>query len=353
MNKTPPPGMDADTLVALHATAADWFTRRREPDWTSADERDLQDWLAADPFHREVFESMGRTRQWLTRLQLARTAPGGERASAPSAATSATAASTPAPRTEPFHRRRTWLRGPALAPAAILLGALLLAPGWYLWEHTPRHSLSVETSRQETRQLHLPDGTRIDVNIASRLQLRYYPGRREVTLDQGEAFFHVAPDAARPFTVDAGRSRITVVGTAFNVHAGPPRLLVQVQEGRVSVLPDRDNPGAVALLLGADTGVAIDPLTARHQALRVEADGVGDWRRGQVRFRRAPLGEVAQEVSRYLGRPVTLASPALAQLPVSAFFTTATPEAFIQLLPDLVPVRVQRQPDGAWVVSGA
>jgi len=343
MNKTLPAGMSADALVDLHALAADWFTRRQEPDWTPADEQALQHWLMADPFHREVFDGMGQTRQLLGQLRTAH----------PPVPPQAAASRERAP--SPTARPGRWLSLmglPAFAPALVLLCALLLAPGWYLWDHTPRHTLDVATARHETRRVDLPDGTHIDVNIASRLQVRYYPRRREVVLEDGEAFFQVAPDTARPFTVDSGRSRITVVGTAFNVHAGPPRLRVQVQEGRVSVLPDRDDPAAVALVLGADTGVAIDPLTARHQALRVEADGVGDWRRGQVRFRRAPLGEVVQELSRYLGRPVTLASPALAHLPVSAFFATATPEAFVELLPDLVPVRVKRQADGGWLVSG-
>ena len=49
----------------------------------------------------------------------------------------------------------------------------------------------------------------------------YYPGRREVVLDQGEGFFEVAPDSGRPFTVDARQSRVTVVGTAFDVRTTP------------------------------------------------------------------------------------------------------------------------------------
>ncbi|KAA9173058.1 FecR/PupR family sigma factor regulator, partial [Delftia sp. BR1] len=47
--------------LQLHARAADYFARRREADWTGADERELDAWLAADPQHRSIFESLGRT----------------------------------------------------------------------------------------------------------------------------------------------------------------------------------------------------------------------------------------------------------------------------------------------------
>ena len=82
----------------------------------------------------------------------------------------------------------------------------------------PGYTLNVATDAGETRQLDLPDGSHVALNFNSTLQVRYYPRRRELVLNQGEGYFDVAPDARRPFTVDARQSRVTVVGTAFNVH---------------------------------------------------------------------------------------------------------------------------------------
>lgn len=347
MNKTMPPGMAPDTLVDLHETAADWLTRRQEPTWTGADERALNVWLEADPFHREVFDSMGRTRQLFGQLKQFR------------AETAGTAQAVPSPRTTPpapvaAPRRSFWgsiERPLAFIPAIAFICAVVVSGGWYAWDNTPRYRLDVATAAGETRLVELPDGSRISLNFASTLQVRYYPRRREAVLNQGEAFFEVAADAAKPFSVDSGRSQIKVVGTAFNVRAAPPQLVVKVLEGKVEVRTDQTAPEGQVLALGAHTGIAIDPSTGHHVPVPVQADTVGDWRSGQLRFRRTPLEEVAHEISRYLGKPVALASPDLAQLPVSAFFTTAAPEAFIQLLPDLVAVRVQRQPDGGWLVS--
>jgi transmembrane sensor len=64
----------------------------------------------------------------------------------------------------------------------------------------------------------LPDGSSIFLNRNSSLSYRSnFNGRgRNVSLT-GEAFFEIAPDAAKPFIIDAGNARVKVVGTSFNV----------------------------------------------------------------------------------------------------------------------------------------
>jgi transmembrane sensor len=233
----------------------------------------------------------------------------------------------------------------------VALFCALLVGGWHAWDNTARYTLQMATGPGERREVDLPDGSHVAVNFDSRLQVRYYPRRREVVLDSGEAFFEVAPDASRPFTVDSGRSRVKVVGTAFNVRAAPPRLVVKVLRGKVEVRADRDAADGPVMLLGPASGVSIDPVTGGHDTVAAPADTVGDWRTGQLRFRRTPLDEVARELSRYLGQPVVLASEDLGSLPVSAFFSTAAPEPFIELLPDLIPVRVRRQASGGWLIA--
>ncbi|SDY98435.1 FecR family protein [Delftia lacustris] len=353
MNKTPPPGMAPDTLVDLHEAAAQWFTRRQTAGWTGADERALDAWLQADPFHREIFDSMGRTRQLFGQLQQERV-----QAQAQAQAQKQVKAQRP-PAHEPARRRtapsamQTWPGRwrAAFATAGVALCCALLVGGWHAWDNTARYTLQMATGPGETREVDMPDGSHVTVNFSSTLQVRYYPRRREVVLDSGEAFFEVAPDASRPFTVDSGRSRVKVVGTAFNVRAAPPRLVVKVLRGKVEVRADRDAADGPVMLLGPASGVSIDPVTGGHDTVAAPADTVGDWRTGQLRFRRTPLDEVARELSRYLGQPVVLASEELGSLPVSAFFSTASPEPFIELLPDLIPVRVRRQASGGWLIA--
>jgi ferric-dicitrate binding protein FerR (iron transport regulator) len=78
----------------------------------------------------------------------------------------------------------------------------------------------METPRGGEYRLTLPDGSRVHLNARSSLE---YPEAfrgetREVRLE-GEAWFEVEADAARPFIVAAGAARVRVHGTRFNVNA--------------------------------------------------------------------------------------------------------------------------------------
>jgi transmembrane sensor len=227
--------------------------------------------------------------------------------------------------------------------------SLLAWGGWYRWDHTPGYTLQARTAPGQTQSIELPDGSRVALNVDSELQVRYYPRRREVVLDRGEAFFEVTPGPDRPFTVDSGASRVRVVGTAFNVRAGPPRLVVKVLEGKVQLRPERERVGGDVLLLAAGAGVAVDS-AGRHSTVVADADSVGDWRTGQVRFSGTPLAEVAQELSRYLGAPVELGDESLGRLRVSGLLATAAPERFVRALPALIAVRVQPLSGGGWLI---
>lgn len=72
----------------------------------------------------------------------------------------------------------------------------------------------------ERRQSVLPDGSKVWLNSGSRLYFinDFKGATREVRLD-GEAFFDVVKNPARPFIVHAANVDIKVLGTAFNVKA--------------------------------------------------------------------------------------------------------------------------------------
>ena len=324
-------------LALRHQRAADFFVRRREPDWTGADERELDAWLC-DATNRAIYDGLAVTALDLQQIRR----PGLSSDAVPRAPDGKRAAAAP---------RRPWLsRRKAWAPA--LLSALLLAGGGgYWWDHHPSYTLDVATGPGEMRAVALPDGTRVTLNFDSRLTVRYYPRRRDAELARGEAFFQVAPAAQQPFTVDSGTSQVRVVGTAFNLRSGPPQFVVKVLEGRVEVRPDRRRADAPVLQLGPGAGVSVDAASGRHTAVPVAADSVGDWRHGQLVFAQTPLAEVAAELARYLGRPVRVEGAKLAALPVSGLAITEAPAGFLRSLPMLLPVRVQDLGADGWRIS--
>lgn len=329
-------------LVQLHTRAVDYFVRRRDAGWTGADERELDAWLQADPRHRSLYEGLGRTE--LDLRQLRRPALASDAAAAPPAVAAATRAGQDMP---PRRRSRR-----AFVPALLSAAALALPGGWFWWDNHAGLVTEIATGPGEVREVRLPDGTRVTLNFSSRLQVRYYPRRRETVLDQGEAFFQVAADRSRPFTVDSGASQVRVVGTAFNLRAGPPALVVKVLEGKVELRPDRAAAEGRRLLLAAGAGLSVDSRDLSPHPVSAGADSVGDWRSGQLVFQQTPLAEVAADLARYLGQPVRLDGDArLAALSVSGVALTARPEVFLRSLPHLLPVRLVADAQGGWRIA--
>lgn len=335
-----------EQVLRLNRRAGEWHVRRQRPDWSGADERALNAWLAQDPAHREALDGIDRS--WREAAQLKAMFPAAY--GPPAAPAQAPRAGPPAPA-----QGRAWNalgRSHRPALASVFAVALLAAAGygWHRWDNTARYAVDIATMPGELRRIDLPDGSQVALNANSHLQVRYYPRRRETVLDKGEAFFQVAADAGKPFTVDSGSSQVRVVGTAFNVRAAPPEFAVQVQEGRVEVR-SRAHPEAPVLVLGPGAGIAIDPASGQRRSLPVAPEAIAPWRSGQIYFKRAPLHQVADELSRYLAQPVEIRGAALRTLPVSGLLALKEPERFLLALPSVAPVSVQRRDEGGWLIS--
>src|SRR5258708_24248903 len=84
------------------------------------------------------------------------------------------------------------------------------------------------TAIGERKPVTLTDGSKVLLNTDSRIQIDYSAEQRIVRLLQGEAFFEVAHNRARPFLVYAGANVVRAVGTAFSVHVQKSRVAVVV-----------------------------------------------------------------------------------------------------------------------------
>jgi transmembrane sensor len=308
--------------IAVDEQAADWFSRRAGESWSSREQRQLDAWLAADPAHARAFADMALI--WADFEHLPR----------PLLHTTTLPSLPPA---------RRWLPSRALAASVVLLCVLLAAPqNWFAAQ--PTQTLSVHSRPGEQRQVELQDGTRIDLNVDTRLQVRLYADRREVELLAGEAFFAVAPDAGRPFEVIAGQGSVRVLGTRFSVRRGNEHLGVAVESGRVALRPQAGK--AQQAVLGKGDGVDFDYRSGTLQQVRLTGEEIASWRRGQLIFRDRPLVQLLDELSHYRRAPVELVGAKLADRRVSGSLNIANPDAFLAALPQLLPVRVEHLGNG-------
>lgn len=304
--------------------AAAWFTRLGRRSVTTQSLREFRDWRG-EPANAHAYAQVERT--WSKAGDLARD---------PDILAATQAALRPRRTLKPTTRALLWAAPLATAAiaAALLLRPVLLPPAY-------------ETGTGEQRLVVLEDGSRVRLNTDSRLTVRFTPKARQIRLARGEAFFEVAHDPTRPFTVDAGQADVRALGTRFDVRRDPDAIHVTLVEGKVKVSEDA---GDRAWTLAPSQQLTVAP---RQPAAPRAADTARatSWTSGRLIFDGQPLSEAIAEVNRYAPRKVRLAAPALAARPVSGVFDTGDTQAFTAAVGALFDLKATRQPDGSIVLE--
>ncbi|TDS76695.1 sigma-70 family RNA polymerase sigma factor [Comamonas sp. JUb58] len=232
-----------------------------------------------------------------------------------------------------------------------LLGVTGLAcagwPAWQLWQQRLLWQGSLASGTGMQRSLDLPDGSQLRIDAASHVELRYRAGLREAQLLAGAAFFSVARDTSRPFVVQAGTVRISVLGTRFGVELEPDSVLVQVESGQVRV---EQLGSQQQILLQGQQSLQV-PLAESAAAWQVQTQPrPAAWREGELVFDQQPLGQVIERLGRYSTRKLQIDEGA-AQLPISGHVRIVQAERWLRSLPQLAPVQVKAQADGGLQIS--
>ncbi len=310
--------------MEVRAQAEVWYARLMAPDCSAQEREGFEQWRAQSG-HAEAFAATERLLAGVdvlavndprmeSLMQRARTRP---------------TASPHSPR-----RWRIW----AVAASVAIAVALGLRFGPVLLNGP--EPVQYATAGQG-RTIALADGSRVRLDVASRIAVSLGSKRRSVELLQGRVVFDVAHDAARPFVVRAGDGSVTAVGTRFQVQREGDGVMVTLAEGIVAVSRQstqdgkqhetRMRPGEQLEWSDRNVGWTMHP---------VDTKAVLSWTRGRLIFRGTHLAEVVAEVNRYSTRKLVLADPSLADLPVHGNFLAGDTGAVVAALKAVLPVRV-------------
>lgn len=220
--------------------------------------------------------------------------------------------------------RRIWQRTPARIAAALMLVVGSLAT-WRAMTSARGGSLSAPIGRDVTATL--PDGTRLTLAAGSRARwtASYGDKRRDIALD-GEAFFDVVHDSAKPFRVRSRDAVVEDIGTRFVVRAWPelPAVEVAVEEGLVALTDSvhaRVDRGTV--LRAGERGRLASGGQVR---ITSDAEAAIAWTRGQLAFDNEPLRTVLPAISRRFNVDVRADSALATRLLSARFAAQSLPE---------------------------
>lgn len=213
-----------------------------------------------------------------------------------------------------------------LRVAAILIGPIMLAIGWYIGtsDHSAKELVwnTVTAPRKHIAMCTMADGTEVWLNAGSTLS---YPNgdqldKREVKLD-GEGYFKVTKNAEKPFYVVTQQATVKVLGTSFNVKAYPEaeRLITTLEEGSIELFTQKSGNSSVVLRPGEQA--IYDTNLGKTEIMNVDALQFSAWRSDKFLFRDADLNTIITELERLYDIKIYIKNPELEKLRFRGMFS--------------------------------
>ncbi|MCU0074090.1 FecR family protein [Pseudomonas koreensis] len=231
-------------------------------------------------------------------------------------------------------RRRVRKLGSGLASVVAVVGLALFAGERYLpldyWLADQR------TATGEQRTVRLADGTVLNLNTHSAVDVRFDEKQRLIVLQEGEILVETGHGDARPFIVETAEGSMRALGTRFLVKREDAGTRLSVLQSAVAAHPQSDpqeqilREGQQVLIRhnGLDSVAALNP-------------GADAWTRGMLVVDNARLEDLVHELGRYRRGHLGIA-PEVADLRITGSFPLHdTDKALNALLPTL-PVQIEQ-----------
>jgi ferric-dicitrate binding protein FerR (iron transport regulator) len=178
--------------------------------------------------------------------------------------------------------------------AAVLIIAVGLGYLIFFLFRSPLAETSTEANVQS--EINLPDGSHVWIHSSSKIRYpkKFDKGKREVFLD-GEAYFEITKDPARPFLVHTHETITQVVGTSFDLRNFK-------KEGHVELTVFTGR-----VIFGSDKKVEVTPgkqvlfEKSNGKLHQKEVKGLNAlaWKTKRLQFEDTPIDEVLVDLTRY------------------------------------------------------
>lgn len=309
--------------------AANWYARLSSDQCTPEDRARFDAWHA-DPSNSAAFARMEATLAQMDALKRDTAA--------------LLALKLPSPG-QPSAPPRALMVGTAAAVAAALAIAAVVIqmPGASPQTEPAQLAEAVryEAGPGEIAQFTLPDQSALHIGSGSAVTVRYTSERRDVLLEQGLAYFEVAPDPFRPFEVRARSRSVVAIGTSFDVRLDGDRVEVTLVEGSVAI---GSSLAGRQITLRPDERYTFDGI--RETVMPIDAAADTAWRSGMLQFTDASLAEAVDRFNRHSARHLHLKDEALARMRIGGRFRTNDADAFAAALEALYPIRPEKRANG-------
>jgi transmembrane sensor len=304
--------MRRETSQEIDDAAAEWAARVDNGPLSPQDNGRLEEWLAGDSRRLGAFMRLRAVSIYSERAQALGSGFDPEKFGA--------SLDEPAIAFQrPTRRKFLLMTGSAVAASAAAILAFSLMPQGTLYE----------SELGQVRVVSLDDGSVITLNTNSRVRVNYTSDRRLISLEEGEALFDVAKNAARPFIVTAAGTWVRAVGTSFIVRkleATPVEVLVR--EGVVEV---KRAPAVAPVRMAANMRFVSSSSAAPAQPVVMPSGELNReiaWKSGRIAFEGDTLESAAETFARYSDTKIVIDDPSVRQEQITGLFDSSDPIGF-------------------------
>ncbi|MDB5031705.1 FecR family protein [Mucilaginibacter sp.] len=211
-----------------------------------------------------------------------------------------------------------FINNPRVIAAAAVVFVFLLA-GFFLYkskvlnQDTTIKYEQVSTHNGEIKSIELSDGSIVFLNSNSTLKYTddFNGDKRVVELLEGEAYFDIKHDAAKPFVVKTGNILTNVLGTSFNIRSIKyiNEVKITVTKGKVSVQSNYAEPARTSqVILIPDEQADINRNTGNIIKNKVKSADILNWREGGLYFDNENFRDVSAILETKFGYTIKFAN---------------------------------------------
>ncbi|MCS6968992.1 MAG: FecR domain-containing protein [Cytophagales bacterium] len=251
--------------------------------------------------------------------------------------------STPAQVTLQASWRRMWYY------AASVVTILAATAGLLYWYWLVPVEIATEVGKNYT--VVLPDSSTVVLSGNSKLRYARYWFKerpREVWLTEGKAYFNVnhAASDKHSFIVYAGKARVEVVGTTFDVVNRDKSVKVVLKSGalKMQVMEEKEESPAVTTMLqpGEEAELPANAQVITKRKVR-SIERSMDWVQQRFLFDNTPFEEVAKAIEENCGVKITIRNSALRTRRITAQLDSKNLDLFLTGIAKLFDAKVKRK----------
>lgn len=231
--------------------------------------------------------------------------------------------------------------------ASLFVVCVLSYSTWYLM--TLRHDAG-QVSEANVEKIILDDGSLVWLRGGTKVLYREKPDERTryATFEGEEALFEVTKDADRPFIVECGNTRVTVLGTSFSIRSTDGVVEVTVLTGRVNLSTAAD-PDGIDLLPQEKAICQLDGSVEKVSAPPDEIATLTEYTEYDMHFESTNMAEVLRKLEAKFNVTMILSDESIGNCRMTIDLTDKSLDHSLRLVSEVLGLTYEIEQDAVTI----